>query len=207
MSFESLKMPARLSLFERLVSYLRPVPTPAPHSWEEPHMTSLATRLFRESERRLEAVSLDSPHATAREIERRGVFTNQTVLILAKPSHNITNLQIWLESIFGLNVTLVHDPARYYEWLWRYSGLADLVLIDRDSFTEELPAFGTFLSAADAACDETPVIVMSEDFPVNDFAPNWQDKWDISLKAPVAQTTLWLAIKAAADMALNGKHR
>jgi len=207
MASGAVKSSERLSLMERVVAYLKPRASHARPKQDETQKSSLATRLFRESERRLEAVSLDSPHATAREIEMRGVFTNQTVLILAKPSHNITNLQIWLESIFGLNVTLVHDPARYYEWLWRYSGLADLVLIDRDSFTEELPAFGTLLSAADAACDETPVIVMSEDFPVNDFAPNWQDKWDISLKAPVAQTTLWLAIKAAADMALNGKHR
>jgi hypothetical protein len=51
------------------------------------------------------------------------------------------------------------------------------------------------------------VIVLSEDFEVNDFAPSWQDKWDITLKTPVAQTTLWLAVKTAADMALNGKPR
>ncbi len=207
MSFESLKMPLRSSLFERLVSYLKPAPAPAPRSWEEPHLPGLATRLFRESERRLDAVGLDSPQATAREIELRGAFTHQSVLILAKPSHNITNLQIWLESIFGLDVTVVHDPSFFYEWLFRFAGLTDLVVIDRDSFTDERPAFGTFLSAAEEACDDIPVIVMSEDFAANDFAPSWQDKWDITLRAPVAQTTLWLAIKTAADMAFNGKCR
>jgi hypothetical protein len=207
MSFESLRIPERVPFMERLVSFLKPAPAPVQRKWEEPRQPGLATRLFRESEQRLNTVSLDSPQATAREIEMRGAFTNQTVLILAKPSHNITNLQLWLETIFGLDVTVVHDPAYFYEWLFRFAGLADIVVIDRDSFTDEGPVFGTFLTAAGEACDETPVIVLSEGFEVNDFAPNWQDKWDITLKTPVAQTTLWLAIKTAADMALNGKPR
>ncbi|MGX0877533.1 hypothetical protein ACSSV4_002223 [Roseovarius sp. MBR-154] len=207
MSFESLKIPERLSLFERLSSYIKPTPSSARPRWDKPQEPGLATRLFRESERRLDAVGLDSPQATAREIEMRSAFTNQTVLILAKPSRNITNLQVWLETIFGLDVTVVHDPAYFYEWLFRFAGLADIVMIDRDSFTDQGPAFGTFLSAAGEACDECPVIVLSEDFEVNDFAPSWQDKWDITLKTPVAQTTLWLAVKTAADMALNGKPR
>jgi hypothetical protein len=80
-------------------------------------------------------------------------------------------------------------------------------MIDRDSFTDEGPTFGTFLCATAEACNEVPVIVFSEDFAVNDFVPGWQDKWDITLKTPVVQTTLWLAIKTAADLALNGKPR
>ncbi|GAW36582.1 hypothetical protein RA2_03655 [Roseovarius sp. A-2] len=207
MSFESLKIPDRAPLLERLVSFLKPAPAPAQRTWEEPRQPGLATRLFRESEQRLNAVGLDSPQATAREIEMREAFTNQTVLILAKPSHNVTNLQIWLETIFGLDVTVVHDPAYFYEWLFRFAGLAGIVVIDGDSFTDLGPAFGTFLSAAGEACDESPVIVLSEKVEVNDFAPSWQDKWDITLKTPVAQTTLWLAVKTAADMALNGKPR
>jgi len=152
----------------------------------------------------LEEKYLNALTETARDISLRGIFSSKAVIIFANPSSNIANLKLWLETVFDLYVTVVRDTEHFNEWLFRFAGLADLVVVDRDSFTDELPTFSRFLRTAKDVCEETPVIVISKEFEGNDLKSGGDEAGHIRLRAPVTHSMLCLAVLEAADIILNG---
>lgn len=131
---------------------------------------------------------------------------NGLAIVFATCSHNTMNLQIWLETIFKMNVVMVYEPSQFYEWLFRFADDADLVFVERDSFVEDAPTFKTFMLAANEVCRRCPILAFSRDFDSNSFALTEEDEpFDIALKSPLSQTSVWLAMKAATDIAQHGK--
>jgi len=166
----------------------------------------LSDKLFTEYDRRVAEIKSTSIDSTANDIKQRGVFENATAIVFAAASHNTMNLQIWLETIFDLDVIMVYEPSQFYEWLFRSAEQADLVFVERDAFHGEAPAFGTFIRAASEAYPHSPILVLSQDFETAPCKVTHGDQmFDISLKSPLSQTSIWLAMKAAGDIALNGK--
>ena len=166
----------------------------------------LSDKLFVEYDRRAADATPASITSTAEDMKQKAIFENGTAIVFAAASHNTINLRIWLETIFGLDVIMVHEPSQFYEWLFRSADLADLVFIDRDSFGDDAPAFGTFMSVAADAFPHSPILGMSREFESSSYdIPNDDQRFDISLKLPLSQTSVWLAMKAAGDITLNGK--
>lgn len=166
----------------------------------------LSQKLFNEYDRRMAEIRSASIEETATDLKKRDVFEKGTAIVFASPSQNTMNLQIWLETIFDLDVVMVYEPSQFYEWLFRFAGLADLVFIDRDSFVGDAPAFGTFTCATNEAYPDCPILVLSKEFETNSFDLGEKDQtFDFTLKSPLSQTSIWQAMKAAGDIALNGK--
>jgi len=178
--------------------------TPVQPAWTS---VGLSEKLFDEYDRRVADVKSTSMEETARDIKQRDVFENRTAIVFASCSQNTMNLQIWLETIFDLDVVMVYESSQFYEWLYRFADLADLVFIERDSFVGDAPSLGRFMCAANEAYLECPILVMSKDFETNSFELVETDQTcDITLKAPLSQSSIWQAMKAAGDIALNGKN-
>ena len=114
-------------------------------------------------------------------------------------------IKYWLETDFDLRVLNVKNPTFYIEWLFRYAALADVLIVDRDSFESSSSSFGKFIALARELDDELPIMVMSSSFTVNDFSSCWSDDWDISLKSPIDETALKVALISAADLSVNGR--
>jgi len=166
----------------------------------------LSDKLFCEYDRRVTEIKSTSIEGTANDIKQRDVFENGTAIVFAASSHNTMNLQIWLETIFDLDVIMVCEPSQFYEWLFRFAEIADLVFVERDAFISDAPAYGTFMRAASEAYPHAPIVVMSQDFETKTHQEiNDDQTFDITLKSPLTQTSVWLAMKAAGDIALNGK--
>ncbi|MFO7772310.1 MAG: hypothetical protein R6V38_13385 [Roseovarius gahaiensis] len=176
---------------------------PAKSSWND---GGLSQKLFDEYDRRMADIKSTSIEATATDLKQRNVFEKGTAIVFASCSQNTMNLQIWLETIFDLDVVMVYEPSQFYEWLFRFADLADLVFVERDSFVGDAPAFGTFMCAANEAYPDCPIVVLSDEFETSSFELVEEDqKFDITLKSPLSQTSIWQAMKAAGDIALNGK--
>ncbi|MFO7771975.1 MAG: hypothetical protein R6V38_11640 [Roseovarius gahaiensis] len=166
----------------------------------------LSQKLFDEYDHRVADIKCSSLQDTANDIKQRDAFQNGTAIVFASCSQNTMNLQIWLETFFDLNVVMVYEPSQFYEWLFRFADLADLVFVERDSFVGDAPAFGTFMCAANEAYPDCPIVVLSNEFETSSFEVVDEDQtFDITLKSPLSQTSIWLAMKAAGDIALNGK--
>lgn len=166
----------------------------------------LSDKLFTEYDRRVTEIKATSIEGTANDIKQRDVFENGTAIVFAASSHNTMNLQIWLETIFDLDVIMVYEPSQYYEWLFRFAEIADLVFVERDTFVGDAPAFGTFMCAASEAYPHAPIVVLSQNLETDYYQGlNDDQTFDISLESPLSQTSVWLAMKAAGDIALNGK--
>lgn len=141
---------------------------------------------------------------TASGLKARSVFFHERVLIFAKPSQNTMNMHVWLETIFGLEVVVVHEHAMFNEWLYRHVASVDFLIAEQGSFTDD-SAFSRFIVKAREIADDLPLIVMGSNFRSNDFEPSWHDPWDISMRIPVSQVSCWMSVKTAADITLHGR--
>lgn len=166
----------------------------------------LSQKLFDEYDHRVADVKCTSLQETATDLKKRDAFENGTAIVFASCSQNTMNLQACLETYFDLNVVMVYEPSQFYEWLFRFAGMADLVFIERDSFVDDAPSYGTFMCAANEAYPDCPIVVLSNEFEESSFELVEEDqKFDITLKSPLSQTSIWMAMKAAGDIALNGR--
>lgn len=167
--------------------------------------SELAHRLFDESELRLARSQHLKRDANLSKVANSDIFINRTVLMFAAPSSRNGQVVSWLENIFDLYVLNAQSPTFFYEWLFRYAHVADLMIIDRDTFKNDKPSFNRFVRLAREACETLPIIVVSEEFSLDDFSFRWSDDWDISLRTPVSQTSLCHAVGVACEISLYGR--
>lgn len=165
---------------------------------------NLAARLFCEYENRRHPCVRSCVETTASDIKARSLFFHERALIFARPSQNTMNLHVWLETIFGLDVLIVHEPQMFNEWLFRHVASVDFLIVEQDSFTDQ-STFSRFMAKAREVADDLPLIVMASTLRGNDFEPSWHDPWDISLRIPVSQISCWMTVKTAANLTLNGR--
>lgn len=170
-----------------------------------PGQFQLADRLFAENERRMETVDRKEVRDHEIEIASTGAFINRTVLMFAEPSSHQNDIAHWLETLFDLYVMKSQSHTYFYEWLFRYAGTADLILIDQDSFGDHNSSFNRFVRIAREACDSVPLVVISKGFCVDDFSVCWSDAWDVSLRSPVSISSLCKAVGTACEISLNGR--
>jgi hypothetical protein len=167
--------------------------------------TELAQRLFEESELRFDRPEVKKVVPHVRNVASTDIFINRTVLMFAAPSSKNGEILSWLEKIFDLYVLNAQNPTFFYEWLFRYADVADLMIIDRDTFKGDRASFNRFVRIAREACELLPLVVVSEEFAVDDFSFRWCDDWDVSLRNPVSQTSLSQAVEVACEISLHGR--
>jgi hypothetical protein len=182
------------------------VQRPIPLGYQEvPISSELTRRLFDESQVRLGRPEDRNVHKDTGKVASPDVLFNRTVLMFAALSCKNSQIVSSLEKTFDLYVLNAKDPTFFYEWLFRYAHVADLMIVDLDTFGGDKSSFKRFVRIAREACDELPLVVVSEEFVVDDFACNWSDDWDISLRKPISQTSLCRAIGVTCEITLQGR--
>ncbi|WP_372921504.1 hypothetical protein, partial [Roseovarius sp.] len=136
----------------------------------------LADRLFDEYDRR---------YATAMQAKASLEFFDNKLAIIFSSSHGEAGkLADMLEDFFGLGVLQVHEPTFYYEWLYRYAGVTDLILLDVGSFSDK-NVLSRFLTIVREVNEEVPVLAIGEGIEKNGDKDGISVNCDISLASPV----------------------
>jgi len=111
-----------------------------------------------------------------------------------------------LEDFFGLGVLQVHEPTFYYEWLYRYADVTDLIFLDVGSFSDR-NNLSRFLAIVHEINEEVPVLAIREGLERNCHTVGPPINYDISLASPVSLDDLCRGVNVAADIIIHGRPR
>lgn len=164
---------------------------------------ALADRLFVEFELRAEETKARKER-TAETDTSLEFFDSRLSVVFSSNEALANNLSSWLEDFFAIDVGVVDDPIFFYEWLYRYAGVSDVLFVDTASFSDE-SSLVRFVTAAHEICSETPIIGLCTDDDTKKFVSGSSFKFDVVLTVPVSLENLFIGMKSVADIILNGR--
>jgi hypothetical protein len=164
---------------------------------------ALADRLFVEFELRAEETKARKER-TAETDTSLEFFDSRRSVVFSSNEALANNLSSWLEDFFAIDVGVDDDPIFFYEWLYRYAGVSDVLFVDTASFSDE-SSLVRFVTAAHEICSETPIIGLCTDDDTKKFVSGSSFKFDVVLTVPVSLENLFIGMKSVADIILNGR--